>query len=159
MGVTATSLSIGTANSKPGAGSPSGGKGRGRGAAAGAAAARKANAGASKVSNKSVRSPKSQTDIEEQFRKIINTTILGKGSGPQRISSAISVMPNNEADIQRTKKYLIRSHPLRGEEPTSWKNIPPCVTNAISHSITSIIAGEESLFDWQMKTNERLHKL
>ena len=86
--------------------------------------------------------------MEEAFRKVVNTTIIGKSALPQRASSAISLMPNNDADIQRTKKFLVKSHPLKGEEPGSWKNIPPCITNAMSHTITSIIAGEESLFDW-----------
>ena len=113
--------------------------------------------------SKGEKKSRSQADIEHGFRNVINKAIIAKGtvspSKTGRIASAISVMPATDQDILRTKKYLLQSHPLKGQEPSQWKNIPPCVSTAISHIITSVIAGEESLFEWQMATNARLVKL
>ena len=61
--------------------------------------------------SKGVKSPRTQTDVEYAFRKVINTAIIAKGTSPSktgRVSSAISVMPTTEGDILRNKKYLVQ---------------------------------------------------
>ena len=50
-------------------------------------------------------------------------------------------------------------HPLLIEQPETWNNIPICVTDTIINIIKTIIQGDESLIDFQVKTNDRLYKL
>jgi hypothetical protein len=54
---------------------------------------------------------------------------------------------------------MLINHPLLEETPTEWKNIPIPMVNAIKNMIGVKIASDESLWDYQVKTNERLYKL
>ena len=61
--------------------------------------------------------------------------------------------------INHSRKYIIEKHPLLHETPELWKNIPIPVRDAFRNVIQVFIASDESGFDYQMKTNERLFKL
>lgn len=51
-------------------------------------------------------------------------------------------------------------HPLKIiEDPSTWRNVPPCVTNAITLIYEHAIQGDSTLFDYEVKNNERLLKL
>jgi outer membrane cobalamin receptor len=55
---------------------------------------------------------------------------------------------------------LRRAHPLKViQDPSTWKNIPPCVTMAITDIFSHVMTGDETLYDFEVKTNDRLHKL
>lgn len=54
----------------------------------------------------------------------------------------------------------MRTHPLRAiEDPSTWRNVPPCVTSAITAIFKHSMEGDGALYDFEMKTNERLLKL
>jgi len=46
------------------------------------------------------------------------------------------------------KKVFKNGHPLGGEDPDSWNNIPMCVAGALNNFKLTIIEGDESLFDY-----------
>lgn len=54
---------------------------------------------------------------------------------------------------------LTKKHPLKCEDPENWNNIPVCVAESVSHIIQWVIEGDESLFKFQMSTNDRMYKL
>lgn len=50
-------------------------------------------------------------------------------------------------------------HPLLLEKPSEWNNIPICITMAMTNILNHIIDSDKELFDYQMKTNERIWML
>jgi hypothetical protein len=61
--------------------------------------------------------------------------------------------------ISRHKTLLFENHPLNNEEPEEWNNVAIPIKKAIRNIIQTILAMDESNFDYQMKANERLFKL
>ena len=49
-------------------------------------------------------------------------------------------------------------HPLLGHHPDEWRNVPICVKDGFKDMISSVVLGNENLFDFQMQQNERLYK-
>ena len=54
---------------------------------------------------------------------------------------------------------MVNEHPLSIEKPDTWNNIPICLTVAISSILSHIIDSDAELFEYQMKTNDRIWKL
>lgn len=80
------------------------------------------------------------------------------GRKPRRYSG-ISVQPSNPLEHVRNKKLILQTHPLKCEDPSTWNNIPVCVANAITNIVECLCENDESLFDYQITNNNRLHKL
>ena len=57
------------------------------------------------------------------------------------------------------RKVVTREHPLRLEAPEEWKNIPACLALAIKNIIAHVVIGNENLFEFQTKQNERLYRV
>ena len=81
------------------------------------------------------------------------------GTRKPRRSSGISVQASNPLEHTRNKKLILQTHPLKCEDPSTWNNIPICVANAITNIVECLCDDDESLFDYQITTNNRLFKL
>lgn len=96
------------------------------------------------------------------YLESINNVIMGRFQPytiKSRPQSFISIQEMDYEMIDSTKRQLMARHPLNQELPNQWKNIPIPVRDAFKNLIKTILAGDESTFDYQMKTNERLLKL
>jgi len=88
----------------------------------------------------------------ESYRKRFASHILGtftiERNPPARSLSEISIQPPIPSEITRLRRIIEKRHPLKPEEPRSWKNIPPVIQAEFIAMVGSIIEGDESLFDY-----------
>lgn len=84
---------------------------------------------------------------------------FSQGAKAARSSSAISVQPPNQFEGERNRQLLLSTHPLLGEDPSSWNNIPQCLASAVAKMISCLVEDDEHLYDFQMATNGRIHGL
>lgn len=76
-----------------------------------------------------------------------------------RSKSEVSVQAENLGVIRKARAQLFGLHPLLSEQPEDWNNIPICVSDAIINIIKTVIQGDESLFEYQLKANDRSYRL
>ena len=77
----------------------------------------------------------------------------------KRSRSDISIDEPSHLELVRCRKLLIKDHPLLPHKPSEWKNIPACVSSAISDILKHIVGSDEVLFEFQAKTNERFYRV
>jgi hypothetical protein len=51
-------------------------------------------------------------------------------------------------EIGRCKKKMKGEHPLLLEQPSTWNNIPICLTVALTNILNHIIDSDNELFDY-----------
>lgn len=99
----------------------------------------------------------------QTYRSDLERCVTGKFEKRPRSPgspSAISVQEPNSLEIARIGKLVKTEHPLLHiVEPDSWKNIPLCLVDAFKALIKVLHDGDKQLFDFEVKTNERLYKL
>lgn len=99
----------------------------------------------------------------QTYRSDLEKCVMGKFEKRPRSPgspSAISIQEPNSLEISRIGKLVRTEHPLLHiVEPDSWKNIPLCLVDAFKALIKVLHDGDKQLYDFQMKTNERLYKL
>jgi len=57
------------------------------------------------------------------------------------------------------KKILIKNHQLLNEKPELWNNVPVCLVDTVKNMISSIVDSDESVYEYEMCTNNRIYKL
>ena len=99
----------------------------------------------------------------QTYRSDLERAVTGKWEKRPRSPaspSSISVQEPNSIEISKIGKLVKTEHPLLYiVEPDSWKNIPLCLVDAFKALVKVLHDGDKQLFDFQMKTNERLYKL
>ena len=100
-----------------------------------------------------------RSDGVEIFQNTLVTEILRDGDRVTGVVTENATINANHVVIQRARQHLFGKHPLLAETPEEWNNIPICLTEAIVNIIKTTIESDESLFDYQMKTNDRLYRL
>ena len=73
--------------------------------------------------------------------------------------SAISVQEPNVGEIFKGRQVVHEQHPLLAHQVEEWKNIPICVTEAMKEVISSIVEGNQGLYEFQISQNTRLSKV
>lgn len=89
----------------------------------------------------------SQSSVNGFYKKYENIMLGKYTKRKQRAGSAISVQETSATEMIRGRKIVTREHPLLQEQPEEWKNIPICLTAAVKQMITSIVQGNESVYE------------
>jgi len=76
----------------------------------------------------------------------------------QRTASQISITEPNVKEILDAKKLISEKHPLLCNRPEEWNNIPKCLISVVKSLISSSVKGNETVFEFELKQNERLLK-
>ena len=99
------------------------------------------------------------TDITNYYQKYEHC-IMGKYHKTRsRRDSTISVQEPGISEILNCRSVMLLEHPLLKVKPDEWKNIPIPLAEALKSIIASILKSCESVYDFQIKQNMRLHKL
>ena len=75
-----------------------------------------------------------------------------------RTASQISITELNVEEIEDAKELVSERHPLLYNRPEEWNNIPKCLISVVKGLISSSVIGNEALFEFELKQNERFLK-